>query len=587
LQYVKKMGVPALVVAAAFAVAFAMLASAPNAAEAARPGGTVYVQISGTPAEVASRPAREDPRPDAADTAVTTASISSDGSVTGTVFAASGDTSISCRDGNARCDIDPASGTTTVEVSVGTGAGEFYVTVGTTVLTVKVSAANPVAVVELKPMRKTLGTGDTTVITATPKNAAGATITGLTVTGYPVRGSLTPDTGVFAEQCSDNGGTPTDATDDTVIDCPTTLTANQHTRLGKYTSTLTAPATAGTSSVTVIVGGMTQTVDVPITGPITEVTAQSQYDAVQVGGTVLAKVSALDKEGRPVTQEAIASITAALPGPTGTAVSIKQDHEGDGSTDADESARKTAKYPDWCGDTPTTGNTGECTIAIGTTGAVRGTHKVTVTISGTKAAFDLTVAGPPAAIEIDAPSRVEPLSTSTITVTATDDTGFRVGSVPVTLRAIEGGGALLNPTDDSTRTKNGQKTFTYFASSSPGVATFYVKVGSGADAPTDTFAIQVGEAAAPEPEAPAAPSLDRTPASTGYTLVNFSGGSVAELDAALAEACGSSAAAYATNLGEYVGYLVGAPSVVNRAFNDLFADGIPANTPLLVGGCGS
>ena len=40
-------------------------------------------------------------------------------------------------------------------------------------------------------------------------------------------------------------------------------------------------------------------------------------------------------------------------------------------------------------------------------------------------------------------------------------------------------------------------------------------------------------------------------------------------------------ALYALAGGEYVSYILGAPDFVNRPFFDLFADGLPAVTPLV------
>ena len=41
-------------------------------------------------------------------------------------------------------------------------------------------------------------------------------------------------------------------------------------------------------------------------------------------------------------------------------------------------------------------------------------------------------------------------------------------------------------------------------------------------------------------------------------------------------------ALYALHEGVYLSYILGAPDFVNRAFRDLFADGLPLMTPLVV-----
>ena len=66
----------------------------------------------------------------------------------------------------------------------------------------------------------------------------------------------------------------------------------------------------------------------------------------------------------------------------------------------------------------------------------------------------------------------------------------------------------------------------------------------------------------------------------GFSLVVYEGGSVDEL-----EACAQSrdvAALYTLSEGEFVSYILGAPAFVTRPFRDLFADGLPFMTPLVV-----
>ncbi len=68
----------------------------------------------------------------------------------------------------------------------------------------------------------------------------------------------------------------------------------------------------------------------------------------------------------------------------------------------------------------------------------------------------------------------------------------------------------------------------------------------------------------------------------GFSRVLYEGGSVDDL-AACASSLGVTAA-YALVGGEYVPYIVGAPEFVNRPFFELFADGVPALTPLVARG---
>ena len=76
------------------------------------------------------------------------------------------------------------------------------------------------------------------------------------------------------------------------------------------------------------------------------------------------------------------------------------------------------------------------------------------------------------------------------------------------------------------------------------------------------------------------PECLRGDIATGFSLVVYEGGSVDEL-----EACAQSrdvAALYALSEGVWVSYILGAPEFVNEDFRALFADGVPALTPLTV-----
>ena len=86
----------------------------------------------------------------------------------------------------------------------------------------------------------------------------------------------------------------------------------------------------------------------------------------------------------------------------------------------------------------------------------------------------------------------------------------------------------------------------------------------------------------PSPESgdvPFGPDCLRGEIVEGFNLVLSEGGSVGELEAC-AEGVGL-AALYALSDGVWVSYILGAPELVNRAFAGLFADGVPAVTPLV------
>ena len=90
------------------------------------------------------------------------------------------------------------------------------------------------------------------------------------------------------------------------------------------------------------------------------------------------------------------------------------------------------------------------------------------------------------------------------------------------------------------------------------------------------------EAAGPAPEEAAGPAPDclRGDVAVGFSLVVYAGGSIEDL-VACAEGRNVTAL-YALEGGEYVSYILGAPEFVNEDYRALFADGVPALTPLTV-----
>ena len=90
------------------------------------------------------------------------------------------------------------------------------------------------------------------------------------------------------------------------------------------------------------------------------------------------------------------------------------------------------------------------------------------------------------------------------------------------------------------------------------------------------YRVRLGQEEAAGP----APDCLRGAVSVGFSLVVYADGSVGEL-----VACAESrnvTALYALDGGEYLSYILGAPDFVNRSFAGLFADSIPALTPLTV-----
>ena len=75
------------------------------------------------------------------------------------------------------------------------------------------------------------------------------------------------------------------------------------------------------------------------------------------------------------------------------------------------------------------------------------------------------------------------------------------------------------------------------------------------------------------------PDCLRGEIATGFSLVLYEGGSVADLDACAASRDAS--AVYALVEGEYVPYILGAPDFANEAFGALFPEGLPSVIPLI------
>ena len=108
-----------------------------------------------------------------------------------------------------------------------------------------------------------------------------------------------------------------------------------------------------------------------------------------------------------------------------------------------------------------------------------------------------------------------------------------------------------------------------FADGVPALTPLTVK----SDGPPSADPAPDGDVAQPWPE------CLRGEIAAGFSLVVYEGGSVEDLDTCAASR--GVTAVYALIEGEYVSYILGAPDFVNRPFFDLFADGLPAVTPLV------
>ena len=649
MSYVRKMGASALVVAAAFAVAFAVLLSSPGTAEAvvqtrdgtsftaltgnASNGQTVYIQN-----DAAEYVQFEITTVGAASATFTHASATNNGQT------------IVCDPGSRAgdCDADTVHTGVTVGLKIDddSGAGAVFVkqtlpgtpSTAATVDTITVVVAQVPTKLTVTPSPKAVNSGEgaaqagTSVLSIRLTDANGKGIGGKGLTIIASHGALSVATAPTTWPTDVSGGVAFTGTGSQVGSIPTSTdsdTTNTVDGAGYAAVTFTAGGVPNVATITVRVTGGTldNTAEITMFGAVKTLTAESEQSAIAIGESTFVVVTAKDAGGNPVagataSTKSLGGIVG--PDPAGTKVSVARDvnkdlgvkgtiEKGDiPACDTTVTAVTTAEQTD--GEPPlrfaSTGTNadGQCVLRVtapdntGTANdASRGTHSITIVSSadGTDPAsvdavtLDIQVGGAPAVITSDAPERIDPSDEREVNITVVDDEAVRVGAVLIQVDQTAGDGKII--VDAASSTKDGKAKFTYLAPSTAGKAEFLVRTfAKKADGTRGVLTaklpiiINIGEEeAAPEPEPEHVPGLDRTPASTGYTLVVFNGGSVAELDAVLTDACGSSAEAYATNLGSYVSYLVGAPSIVNRAFNDLFADGIPAGEPLLVGNCGS
>ena len=100
-------------------------------------------------------------------------------------------------------------------------------------------------------------------------------------------------------------------------------------------------------------------------------------------------------------------------------------------------------------------------------------------------------AGVPATIESDAPSRVDALSATRITITVLDDEGVSVGAVPISVAKVEGAGEI----DDvpGGYTSHGDGAFTYLAPLTPGEAVFLIRAGAAGQQIQSIVIIHIGD----------------------------------------------------------------------------------------------
>ena len=154
--------------------------------------------------------------------------------------------------------------------------------------------------------------------------------------------------------------------------------------------------------------------------------------------------------------------------------------------------------------------------------------------------------------------------------TAGDD----VTETLVGAEAVQSGAAVvIKPDDDDGDPENGHQV------ALEEVPAITVTVTSRDESRERVYRVLVGDPDQEAPSAPAPPCF-RGAVALGFSLVVYAGGSVEELVTCAQSRHGT--ALYTLHDGGYVPYILGAPEFVNSSFGELFADGVPASTPLIV-----
>lgn len=323
--------------------------------------------------------------------------------------------------------------------------------------------------------------------------------------------------------------------------------------------TLSGSDRAGTATVTFISGDLTATLDIVMYGEVASISAEAEQGSIEVGGTTYIVVTALDRGGNPVA-DAQVNVDAdaddgsgGITGPAERTIKVAATNNADKDADGDRAVDE--------GDLPACGNQeatasdaigievdtnlqtgdpavdvgagtngeGQCVIRVKAPGAdtdttdddaARGTHTIAIKANDLDEADDkvsvaIQVGGAPTSITSDAPASVDPLSSTTITYTVWDDGNVRVGAVDATLDQIEGSGKVTDG-ENTDKTVDGQRSFTFRAPNTPGTAVLLVTVPVGDSEITHTIVLQVGEE---EPEVVVEPELP--------ALVQLSDGAVA------------------------------------------------------------
>ncbi len=614
LSYVTRMGASALVIAAAFAVALAVLVtSSTPAAEAAditvvqsvatvQPGDTAVIRV-------------ENAR-------IVRLTIDGENSTSTGSFASGGGQTLACSDSGS-CDTDAnAEGVNTpdevtVKLNVDDDSADGFIIVSQKIVldgsgaVVTTAATNIVISVKTQPKPASLtakaaattidATEGSTSVTANVKNDRSPAV------GMNDQ-RLTFVTTLGTLNCPQSGSGASEINAANNVQVCQILTSDSGTPManGNAVVTLSGAGREGTAVVTVTHGTLDPaTVEVTMFGEAKNLTAEAEQGSVEISGSVFVVLTVTDGAGNPVSMaQPQPAAKDAIVGPDKDAnkvttsqvaddnqaatspYNVNKDVDGDGAVDkgdipacgpveAVEGDSTVDRVVQGVFASTGTNNAGQCVVQVKapkddatTTGtdeaATRGVHTLNFALAKLTASAEIEVAGAPADISTDPAegSYVGLLSETKITVTVTDDEGVLVGATKLRIRRLEGGGLVEGAAtgDDGTTTKDGQASVTFTAPSRPGVVTFVIDAGKGTTPYRESLTLNIGTEAPPEPPAPPAPAASVVGQSGLVVVLNAD-----SLEALLgALDCGGEAGTTVTlNDGTYI---VGAPSVVNAAF---------------------
>ena len=206
-----------------------------------------------------------------------------------------------------------------------------------------------------------------------------------------------------------------------------------------------------------------------------------------------------------------------------------------------------------------------------------GDHVIELSIDGKTATVTITVVGKPAAVSITAPKSIEPLAAAAVLVSVRDADDRPVPAGTKVDIAATGDGAIISDAH-LTVGDSGDVSVTVIAADKDtgGLIAIFALV-EGVEAAHAVVAV----GAVVEPDPAPVDAFETAIAAAGQTFTSYSGGTVPELMAALADTTATSATAALAD-GSTVTVIVGAPAFVNADFNAAFSNGVPARTVLAV-----